>query len=49
MWEIYMLGAAPYPSMEPGKLLPMLLKGYRMPCPSTCPMEPEEVDTDSFF
>jgi len=38
LWEIFSLGAVPYPGVEPGMpLLRMLVRGERLRCPDLAP------------
>ncbi len=38
LWEMFSLGAIPYPGMEPGmRLYEFLARGERMRCPERCP------------
>lgn len=39
LWEIITLGGNPYPGVQTHELLDLLLKGYRMSCPSNCSPE----------
>jgi len=39
IWEIYSIGATPYPGKKSAEVEALLKTGHRMPCPEECPPE----------
>jgi len=37
MWEIFEFGSIPYPTMSNEDCVAQVMKGYRLPCPESCP------------